>query len=132
MSYSTAVEPALHLELSIDQRRALESAAARLHDEFAGHFDIAIIEGLLYSCYDQFADGATVHDFLALLSERFARQRLLASAQTRGITHLQVAEVTSLEPPSGVRRRRRSLVEWFGSRWRVDPRCQRRNIASTF
>ncbi|MBY0441495.1 MAG: hypothetical protein K2Q25_05065 [Mycobacteriaceae bacterium] len=86
MSYSTAVEPALHLELSIDQRRALRSAAARLHEEFSGTFDTAMIECLLYSLYDQLADTATIHDFLALLSERFARQRLLtlAQAQTHG------------------------------------------------
>ena len=86
MSYSTAVEPALHIELSLDQRRALASAAARLYEEFSGTFEMAMIECLLYSLYDQFADSATIHDFLALLAERFARQRLLSLAQTQGQT----------------------------------------------
>lgn len=83
MSYSSAIEPGLQIELSIDQQRALETAVARLHAEFAGSFDVAIIAWLLHSFYDQFADGATVHDFLALLAERFTRQRLLALKSTQ-------------------------------------------------
>jgi arsenate reductase (thioredoxin) len=69
-----AGEPQIHIELSIDQRQALKSAAARLHTEFADTFTPELIERLVYSSYDQFADPATVHDFLALLAERFTRQ----------------------------------------------------------
>jgi hypothetical protein len=42
------------------------------------------IERFLYSSYDQLAATATVQDFLALLAERFARQRLRALAKLEG------------------------------------------------
>lgn len=70
--------------LAIDQRQALKSAAARLHSEFADTFDLETIEWFLYSSYDQLAATATVQDFLALLAERFARQRLRALAKVEG------------------------------------------------
>ena len=78
MSYKPATEAALNIELSLDERQALQSAAARLHTEFADTFKAEFIDRFVYSSYDQFADRATVHDFLALLAERFARQRLRA------------------------------------------------------
>jgi arsenate reductase (thioredoxin) len=77
-------DPLIRVELSIDQHQALKSAAARLHSEFADDFNPEIIERFVYSSYDQFADRATVHDFLALLAERFARQRLRALAKMEG------------------------------------------------
>jgi protein-tyrosine-phosphatase len=83
-SDKAASEPPRHIEPSIDQRRALESAAARLHSEFADTFDLETIERFLYSSYDQLAATATVQDFLALLAERFARQRLRALAKLEG------------------------------------------------
>jgi protein-tyrosine-phosphatase len=84
MSDNAAGEPLRHIEPSIDQRRALESAAARLHSEFADTFDLETIEWFLYSSYDHLAASATVQDFLALLAERFARQRLRALAKVEG------------------------------------------------
>ena len=42
------------------------------------------IERFLYSSYDQFAARATVPNFLPLLAERFARQRLKALAKVEG------------------------------------------------
>lgn len=84
MSYKAATEPGLTIELSIDQRQALKSAADRLHTEFADTFKAEIIERFVYSSYDQFAERATIHDFLALLAERFARQRLRALAKVEG------------------------------------------------
>ncbi|WP_367141386.1 three-helix bundle dimerization domain-containing protein, partial [Mycobacterium sp.] len=41
------------------------------------------IEHLLHSSYQQLADRATLHDFLVLLAERFARHRLRALAQLK-------------------------------------------------
>ena len=78
-----APDPNLRIEVSIDHRQSLKSAAGRLHSEFADTFDAATIEPLLYSSYDQVAAHATVHDFLPLLAERFARQRLRALAKVK-------------------------------------------------
>jgi protein-tyrosine-phosphatase len=66
------------------QRHALELAAARLHSEFADTFDARTIERFLYTSYDQLAVRATVQEFLALLAERFARQRIRALAKVEG------------------------------------------------
>jgi arsenate reductase (thioredoxin) len=84
MRAKPASDPLIHIELSIDQRQALKSAAARLHTEFADTFTPELIDRFVYSSYDQFADRATIHDFLALLAERFARQRLRALAKVEG------------------------------------------------
>jgi arsenate reductase len=70
--------------LSIDQRHALKVAATRLQDEFAEVFGVETIERYLHSSYDQFAGRATVPNFLPLLAERFARQRLRALARVEG------------------------------------------------
>ena len=71
-------------DLSIDQRLALRTAATRLHDEFGEHFGVETIERFLHSSYDQFAGRATVPNFLPLLAERWARQRLTALARVEG------------------------------------------------
>ncbi len=71
-------------ELSIDQRLALKTAATRLQREFTDTFGVETIEKFLYSSYDQFAGRATVANFLPLLAERFARQRLTALARVEG------------------------------------------------
>ncbi|MET9490012.1 arsenate reductase ArsC [Nocardia sp. NPDC006630] len=75
--------PAIHA-LTIDQQLALKTAATRLQDEFADTFGIETIEKFLNSSYDQFAARATVLNFLPLLAERFARQRLQALAKVEG------------------------------------------------
>jgi arsenate reductase (thioredoxin) len=74
----------LRSDLSIDQRLALKTAATRLESEFADTFGSETIERFLYSSYDQFAGRATVPNFLPLLAERFARQRLHALARVEG------------------------------------------------
>ncbi|WP_306357488.1 MULTISPECIES: arsenate reductase ArsC [unclassified Nocardia] len=71
-------------DLSIDQQLALKTAATRLHDDFATMFGVETIERFLHSSYDQFAGHATVVNFLPLLAERFARQRLRALARVEG------------------------------------------------
>jgi protein-tyrosine-phosphatase len=74
-------------ELSIDAQLALHTAVSRLREEFAGVFGTETIERFLYTSYDQFADHSTVPNFLPLLAERFARQRLTALARVEGQTH---------------------------------------------
>lgn len=81
MSYHAASQPALDIELSIDERHALKSAAARLRTEFTDAFDLQTVERLVGSSYQKLAARATVHDFLPLLAERFARQQLHAIAK---------------------------------------------------
>lgn len=73
-----------HRDLSIDQQHALTTAATRLERDFADTFSVETIERFLHSSYDQFAGRATVPNFLPLLAERFARQRLHALARAEG------------------------------------------------
>jgi protein-tyrosine-phosphatase len=72
-------------DLSVDQQAALFSAAAHLADDFSGVYGTETIERFLHSSYDQFAARSTVPNFLPLLAERFARQRLTALAKVEGL-----------------------------------------------
>jgi arsenate reductase len=71
-------------DLTVDQQHALLTAARLLADEFAGVYGQETIERFLYSSYDQFADAATIPNYLPLFAERFARQRLRALARVEG------------------------------------------------
>jgi protein-tyrosine-phosphatase len=71
-------------DLSVDQRLALRTAAARLAGEFDGTFGTETIERFLHTSYDQFAANSRVPNFLPLIAERFARQRLHALARVEG------------------------------------------------
>ncbi len=71
-------------EITLDQQVALRTATARLAREFEGTFNAETIERFLHSSYDQFAGRATLVNFLPLLAERFARQRLQAMAKVEG------------------------------------------------
>jgi len=71
-------------EISLDQELALKTSAQRLADDFDGTFGAETIERFLMSSYEQFADRATVANFLPLLAERFAKQRLTALAKVEG------------------------------------------------
>ena len=82
----------LRRDLSIDQQLALKTAATRLQRDFDGTFGVETIERFLHSSYDQFAGRATIPNFLPLLAERFARQRLNALARVEG-------KVTDGSPP---------------------------------
>ena len=77
----------LRVDLSIDQRLALKAAATHLQAEFAEMFGVETIERFLHSSYEQFANRASIPNFLPLLAERFARQRLRALAKVEGISH---------------------------------------------
>jgi protein-tyrosine-phosphatase len=71
-------------DLSVDPQHALMTTATRLHAEFDGTLATETIERFLRSSYDQFAARSTVPNFLPLLAERFARQRLHALAKVEG------------------------------------------------
>ena len=68
----------------IDQQLALRSAATRLRERFDGVFGTETIERFLLHSYDEFADRAAVTNWLPLLAERFAKQRLTALARIEG------------------------------------------------
>ncbi|MCV7288170.1 arsenate reductase ArsC [Mycolicibacterium wolinskyi] len=85
MSDNTATH--LRSDLSINQKLALKTAATRLESEFVESFGVETIERFLHSSYDQFATRASVVNFLPLLAERFARQRLHALAKVEGKSH---------------------------------------------
>jgi arsenate reductase (thioredoxin) len=71
-------------DLAIDQQLALTTAASNLAREFDGTFGAETIERFLHSSYDEFAARAAVPNYLPLLAERFARQRLRALAKVEG------------------------------------------------
>ena len=72
-------------DITLDQQLALRAAANRLAAEFDGSYGPETIERFLVSSYDEFAGRATVANFLPLLAERFARQRLQALARIEGL-----------------------------------------------
>jgi arsenate reductase (thioredoxin) len=74
-------------DITLDQQVALKHAATRLARDFDETFNMETIERFLHSSYDQFAGRATVANFLPLLAERFARQRLQALAKVEGLSH---------------------------------------------
>jgi arsenate reductase len=85
MTETPAPEAAyLRQDLTIDQQLALRAAASRLQTEFADAFGVETIERFLHSSYDQFSNRASIIDYLPLLAERFARQRLKAMAKVEG------------------------------------------------
>jgi arsenate reductase len=71
-------------ELSVDQQLALRTAATHLGRDFDGIYGAETIERFLRTSYDQFATTSSVPNFLPLLAERFARQRLKALAKVEG------------------------------------------------
>jgi protein-tyrosine-phosphatase len=73
--------------------RALESARTTLIREFAGIFSPETVAGCLAESYADFAAAARIDTFLAPFAERFARERLQASAKVEGKTASGVPEV---------------------------------------
>ena len=78
---------AAHLDISLDQQLALKVAAERLTQDFYGIYGPETIERFLVTSYDGFAERATIPNFLPLLAERFARQRLQALAKVEGLAN---------------------------------------------
>jgi arsenate reductase len=73
-----------HLDLSVDQQLALRAAVARLAGEFDGIYGRETVERFLHASYERFAAPGSLPQFLPLLAERFARQRLYAMAKAEG------------------------------------------------
>ena len=76
--------PASPRQITLDQELALKTAAQRLVRDFDETFNAETIERFLVSSYEQYAERATVANFLPLLAERFAKQRLTALAKVEG------------------------------------------------
>ncbi len=74
----------LRATVTLDQGLALKTAAVRLAREFEGVYGPETIERFLHTSYDQFAGTATVVNYLPLLAERFAKQRLTALSRVEG------------------------------------------------
>jgi protein-tyrosine-phosphatase len=75
-----------HPGITLDQQVALATAATRLAREFDGTFGFETVERFLHASYDEFGTDVSVVNFLPLLAERFARQRLDALARVEGLT----------------------------------------------
>ncbi|MEV4199642.1 arsenate reductase ArsC [Micromonospora globbae] len=80
----TDISAHLQQEITLDQQLALHTAATRLAEEFDGIYGTETIEKFLHTSYDQFATAASIPNYLPLLAERFARQRLRALAWVEG------------------------------------------------
>lgn len=72
------------MSITLDQQVALKTAATRLSEEFTGVFNLETIERFLHGSFNQFANKATVANFLPLLAERYAKQQLQAAAKVEG------------------------------------------------
>lgn len=83
-------------DLSLEQQQALRTASRNLAAEFDGTFGKDTIELFLVSSYEGFAANATVHTFLPLMVERFARQRLRALAKVDGLASTGIPTVLFL------------------------------------
>ncbi|MEO5919829.1 MAG: arsenate reductase ArsC [Pseudolysinimonas sp.] len=71
--------------VTIDQESALGTSIARLAREFDNLFGLEIVERFVRTSYDDLAAAATVPNYLPLLTEKFARQRLRALARVEGL-----------------------------------------------
>lgn len=76
-----------------DLEQRLQPETESLSQEFSGIFSPETVEATVLECYQQLAETATVPNFLPTLAERFARDRLRATAQVEGKIVSQVPEV---------------------------------------
>lgn len=78
----TSPDDALRHDLETDL--ALRKVVADLAYRYDGVFSRETVDQLVHESYDQLAASATVTTYLPMLTERFARDRLLAVAQAEG------------------------------------------------
>jgi protein-tyrosine-phosphatase len=71
--------------LTLEQRTLVHNAAVRLHEEFAGVFNEETVEGILADSLQRQLATARVTAFVPLFAERWARERLRASAKSEGL-----------------------------------------------
>ncbi len=127
-------------DISLDQQLALRRSAARLATEYDRVFGPETIERFLHSSYEEFAATSSVPNFLPLLAERFARQRLQALARIEGKAYDGTPIVLFLCVHNAGRsqmalgffekhegRPRGRLVRWLGTCSRSQPLGRRRH-----
>jgi arsenate reductase (thioredoxin) len=73
----------VNTQMTLAQRHSLREAAVRLQREFHGIVGLATIQRYLDDSLDKLATAAYV-DYVPLLAERFARERLTAIAKLEG------------------------------------------------
>lgn len=78
-------------DLTGTQHQQIKESSARLHQEFSGVFSVETIARYLTGSIDLLAARASYTAFVPLLAERFARERLQATAKIEGL-------VTSANP----------------------------------
>ena len=78
------MESISHAQVTIDQEAAVATSIGKLAHEFEGTFGRETVERFLHSSYAELAATATVPNYLPLLTEKFARQRLRALAKVDG------------------------------------------------
>jgi protein-tyrosine-phosphatase len=74
-------------------RESLSRSAVQLAARFEGVFAAETIERLLHESYDLLAATSKVPNYLPLLAERFATDRLRALARTQGTTMTDTPEI---------------------------------------
>jgi protein-tyrosine-phosphatase len=78
------------VERPLEQRLQLRQAAERLKEAFAGQLNAETIERFLIESFDQISAGARLPNWLPLLAERVAKERLRALVRLE-----RTAEVTT-------------------------------------
>jgi arsenate reductase len=73
--------------------RVLDTVRGSLSREFEGIFSLETVAACLIESYDQLAPSARVDRYLVVLAERFARDRLRATAQVEGKLMTNIPEV---------------------------------------
>lgn len=81
------MESTARAQVTIDQEAAVATSIGKLAREFEGSFGRETVERFLHSSYAELAATATVPNYLPLLTEKFARQRLRALARVEGDDH---------------------------------------------
>jgi protein-tyrosine-phosphatase len=84
----------IHIQISPLIRRALDATIARLAGEFHGVFSPETVARYVEECFEQVDERPTVGpNFLPVIIERFARERLWAAAQSQGKVEKELPEV---------------------------------------
>jgi protein-tyrosine-phosphatase len=86
--------PVTHL--SADQALQMRQGAARLQQQFAGQLNAETIERFMTDSFDQLAQTARVSNWLPLLAERFAKERLRAFVRLEASAQLTTPAVLFL------------------------------------
>jgi arsenate reductase len=72
-------------ELPASDQRLLRPALADLLKEYHGTFDDETIEHFLVDSFERLAENSKTRNFLSVLSERFARERLMAMTRVDAV-----------------------------------------------